>query len=85
MSPGISTRAARRVAVCVGGGTLLLLGAALLVLPGPGLLVLALGLSLLATEFVWARIWLRRLKVGSRRTGRRLFGRRSRHGTAKGG
>ena len=37
------------------GGTLIAVGVALLVLPGPGLLVIALGLALLATEFAWAR------------------------------
>lgn len=37
------------------GGTLVAVGVALLVLPGPGLLVIALGLALLATEFAWAR------------------------------
>lgn len=38
-----------------------------MVLPGPGLLVVAIGLSVLATEFALARLWLGRLR---RRTGR---------------
>ena len=42
------------------GGTVLLIGLALLVLPGPGLLVIAGGLAILATEFIWARRALRR-------------------------
>ncbi|HUH08183.1 MAG TPA: PGPGW domain-containing protein [Egibacteraceae bacterium] len=37
------------------GVALCLIGIALLVLPGPGLLVLFLGLALLATEFRWAK------------------------------
>lgn len=37
------------------GGTLVAVGVALLVLPGPGLLLIFLGLALLATEFAWAR------------------------------
>jgi tellurite resistance protein TerC len=37
----------------------LLTGAAMLVLPGPGLLVIPLGLGLLAVEFVCVRRWLR--------------------------
>jgi len=37
------------------GITLVLLGLILLVLPGPGILTIAAGLAVLATEFVWAR------------------------------
>ncbi len=57
-----SLRHARRVAIAVLGGTLLVIGFALLVLPGPGLVVLALGLGLLSLEFAWARVWLKRVK-----------------------
>lgn len=39
----------------VGGAALILAGVALLVLPGPGLLVIVAGLALLATEYAWAR------------------------------
>ena len=41
------------------GGTVVLIGVAMLVLPGPGLLVIAGGLAILATEFIWARRALR--------------------------
>jgi uncharacterized membrane protein len=44
------------------GGTVLLLGMALLVLPGPGLPIVAAGLAILATEFIWARRAMRRAK-----------------------
>lgn len=44
------------------GGTVILVGIAMLVLPGPGLLVIAGGLALLATEFIWARRALRNAK-----------------------
>lgn len=47
-------RLARRVLVLILGGALLIGGAALLVLPGPGLVVIFGGLALLATEFTWA-------------------------------
>ena len=53
---------ARRVIVAVVGGTVLLIGLALIVLPGPAFLVIPLGLGILATEFVWARRLLRRVK-----------------------
>jgi tellurite resistance protein TerC len=48
-------RYARRIAVAVIGLSVLLFGVMLLVLPGPGLLVMFLGLSILALEFAWAR------------------------------
>lgn len=50
----------RRVIVAVIGGTILLIGIALLVLPGPALVVIPIGLLILATEFAWARWLLRR-------------------------
>jgi hypothetical protein len=40
----------------------MLVGAAMLLLPGPAILVIPLGLALLATEFAWARRLLRRFK-----------------------
>jgi uncharacterized protein (TIGR02611 family) len=44
----------RRVAVAVIGGALTLAGVALLVLPGPGFVLVAAGLAILATKFAWA-------------------------------
>lgn len=44
------------------GGTVLLIGLALLVLPGPGLPIIAGGLAILATQFIWARRALRNAK-----------------------
>lgn len=52
-------RLARRVVVSVVGMTILLFGVALLVLPGPAFVVIPIGLAILATEFAWARRWLR--------------------------
>jgi hypothetical protein len=45
----------RRVAIVVGGFGLLIVGAALLVLPGPGIALILAGLGLLSLEFRWAR------------------------------
>ena len=70
----VSYRGAKRIAVFVVGGTVVLFGLLLLVLPGPGMVLVFLGLTLLATEFVWARLWLRRARVASRRAGRRARG-----------
>ena len=68
---GASYRGAKRIVVFVLGGTVLLFGLLLLVLPGPGLLFIFLGLTVLASAFVWARLWLRRLRVSTRRAGRK--------------
>lgn len=53
---------AKRIVVGVIGGTVTLIGVALLVLPGPAFIVIPVGLSILATEFYWARRWLRKVK-----------------------
>ena len=45
---------ARRAAVALGGSLVVLVGLALVPLPGPGWPVVLLGLSLLAREFPWA-------------------------------
>jgi Putative transmembrane protein (PGPGW) len=60
-----SARTARRIVVAVVGATVLLLGVALLVLPGPALVVIPIGLAILGAEFAWARHWLRRLREGA--------------------
>ncbi|HET6938876.1 MAG TPA: PGPGW domain-containing protein [Nocardioides sp.] len=74
-----------RVGVTVAGPVVVVAGVAMLVLPGPGLVVIALGLALLALEYEWARglvggmgliaSWARRAvlpKDGS--AGRRILG-----------
>jgi len=58
-------RWARRIAVAVVGGTVLAIGIALLVLPGPALVVIPLGLAILGVEFAWARRWLGKVKESS--------------------
>ena len=52
----------RRVIVSVVGATVLLIGIALLVLPGPAFIVIPVGLAILATEYAWARRWLRKAR-----------------------
>jgi uncharacterized protein (TIGR02611 family) len=52
----------RRIFRIVAGFTLLLAGAVMLVTPGPGWLVIFLGLGLLAAEFVWAKRLVDRVK-----------------------
>lgn len=55
-------RHARRLVVLVVGVTVLLVGVVMVVLPGPAVVVIPLGLAILATEFVWAARLLKRLK-----------------------
>lgn len=55
-------RAVRRIVVAVVGITILGVGVALLVLPGPAFLVIPVGLAVLALEFEWARRALRRAR-----------------------
>jgi len=55
-----------RIGRAVAGFALLIAGAAMIVLPGPGWAAIALGLALLAPDFPWAHRALERLK----RTGR---------------
>jgi uncharacterized protein (TIGR02611 family) len=45
----------RRVTITAVGFTLLVAGAAMLVLPGPGVLVIVAGLAVLSKEYAWAR------------------------------
>ncbi|HEY8517024.1 MAG TPA: PGPGW domain-containing protein [Candidatus Binatia bacterium] len=55
-------RLARRIVIAVVGTTVLLLGAVLLVTPGPAFVVIPIGLGILAIEFSWARRWLKHVK-----------------------
>lgn len=55
-------RTARRIAVLAVGSTVVLLGIVMLVTPGPGLIVIPVGLAILGVEFTWARLWLRKVR-----------------------
>jgi tellurite resistance protein TerC len=57
-----NVKIARRVIVAVVGATVLLIGVALLVLPGPAFIVIPIGLAILATEYAWARRWLKKIR-----------------------
>lgn len=65
----------RKCLVLISGGTVTLVGVALLILPGPGLLTIVAGLAILASEFDWARRLLEPLR-------RRLRNMKTRSGTA---
>jgi tellurite resistance protein TerC len=55
-------RVAKRIVVAVVGGTVTLIGIALIVLPGPAFVIIPIGLSILATEFVWAKRFLQKAR-----------------------
>ena len=55
-------RQGRRVVILVVGSTILLVGLAMIVLPGPAIVVIPLGLAILGIEFAWAQRWLKRLR-----------------------
>lgn len=57
----------RRIGIAVIGGVVIVLGIAMLILPGPGVLTIVAGLGVLATEFEFAR---RSLHWCKSRTGR---------------
>ena len=60
----------RRVLVVVIGSSVLIVGVIMIVTPGPAIIVIPAGLALLATEFLWARRLLERMKETiSKRTG----------------
>ncbi len=62
MQANRSLKQAKKLAVGVIGSTILIIGLVLLVMPGPGFLVIIVGLGILASEFVWAKSLLEKAK-----------------------
>jgi uncharacterized protein (TIGR02611 family) len=58
----VAYRLARRIAITVVGFTVLAIGIAMMVLPGPAFIVIPIGLGILGLEFAWARRWLKTVK-----------------------
>lgn len=52
----------RTIVIVVVGFTVLLIGIAMIVLPGPAVIVIPLGLAILGAEFIWARRLLKKIK-----------------------
>ncbi len=59
---------ARRVVVAIVGGSVVVVGILMIVLPGPAILVIPAGLAILGIEFAWARRWLRKVKAKTQET-----------------
>ncbi len=53
----------RKVVIGVLGTTIVLIGVALIVLPGPAFIVIPIGLGVLASEFIWARRVIKRGRI----------------------
>ena len=70
-------RPLRRAVVLMAGIIVLLLGIVMLIAPGPGILTMMLGLGILATEFVWARRLLKRIREKAIRITNSLLGRQT--------
>jgi len=58
-----SMQQAKRLVIAVTGFTILAIGIAMIVLPGPAIIVIPIGLGILATEFIWARKLLKKVKT----------------------
>jgi tellurite resistance protein TerC len=71
----ITYKWARRIVVAVIGGSILVIGIAMVVLPGPAIIVIPVGLGVLGLEFAWARFWLRRLRATATDVVNRVRGR----------
>lgn len=52
----------KKLVVLAIGSSVIFVGAAMIVLPGPAFIVIPAGLAILATEFVWAKRLLCRMK-----------------------
>ncbi len=70
----------RWIGVAVVGGLLVVVGVVLLVLPGPGIPLIIVGLAVLGAEFAWARRTLDRVKAGGVTLGRGVRERWARRG-----
>jgi len=53
---------AKRLLIIVTGFSILIIGVLMIVLPGPAIIVVPMGLAILSTEFVWAARLLKTIK-----------------------
>ena len=70
-------KVAKRVAIGIVGGTVLAIGVVMMVTPGPGIPAILAGLGILAIEFAWARIWLKKIKAKAQSVTRSFQSRKS--------
>ncbi|HUQ10825.1 MAG TPA: PGPGW domain-containing protein [Steroidobacteraceae bacterium] len=70
-------KVAKRIAIGIVGGSVLLVGIALIVLPGPAFVVIPAGLAILGIEFAWARSWLKKAKAKAEAVARNITNKKS--------
>jgi uncharacterized membrane protein YbaN (DUF454 family) len=58
----------KKLMIIIFGFCFLLLGLIFMVLPGPAIIFLPLGLALLSTEYQWAKVWLKRCQKWMKKT-----------------
>ncbi len=56
-------KTARKIVIFVIGSTVVLIGIVMIVAPGPAVIVIPAGLAILGTEFVWAKLLLKKMKA----------------------
>jgi tellurite resistance protein TerC len=64
----LTIKGAKKIIISVVGFTLLLIGIAMIVLPGPAIVFIPSGLLILASEFLWAKRLLKRISGKRNRT-----------------
>lgn len=71
-------RLLRRVGIAIAGGVVVFLGVCLLVLPGPGIVVIVVGLGILSLEFAAPRRWLASARARAEQLAAKVRARRKR-------
>ncbi len=79
-----SYRIAKRIAIGIVGGSVLVVGVCMIVLPGPAFVVIPVGLGILGLEFAWARIWLKKAKAKAEDMARSFTQKNGRNGNKAG-
>jgi uncharacterized protein (TIGR02611 family) len=70
----IGLKQVKKIIVGVIGFTILFIGILLLVLPGPAFIVIPIGLGILATEFLWAKRILDKVKERVKQGKEKIWG-----------
>jgi uncharacterized protein (TIGR02611 family) len=73
-------KVAKRIVIGIVGGSVLVVGVAMIVLPGPAFVVIPAGLAILGIEFAWARIWLKKAKAKAGEMARNITNRNGGNG-----
>jgi tellurite resistance protein TerC len=67
---------ARRFVRILFGFSVLFVGVLMILLPGPAVVVIPIGLAILASEYAWARKYLKKFKEGGEKLGAIFFNRK---------